>query len=432
MTAPEPAIRGKLVFVNRFYAPDQSATSRMLTDLAVGLARRGFEVHVVCSRQLYEDPEARLAPSEQMAGVLIHRIATTRFGRARWLGRAIDYGSFYASCAMALIGLLGRGDIVVAKTDPPLVSLICALAARWRRAALINWQQDIFPEIASLLGANPLPRWVDTLLRRCRNASLRSAAMNVAIGSRMRDYLEACGTSASRLCIIENWADGALINPRPAESSALRARLSLRDRFVVGYSGNLGRAHEFATLLGAAKALHPDRAFVFLIVGGGAKMNEFKQAVAAEGLDNVRFLPYQPSDRLEDSLAAADVHFVSLLPALEGLIVPSKFYGILAAGRPVIFAGDPRGELANIILGSGCGLTVSVGDSCQLAAELSRLRSAPAACAAMGGRARSLLIERYEARHAIDRWCEILARAQTESPRRARSASRTLRSMDSS
>jgi colanic acid biosynthesis glycosyl transferase WcaI len=407
MNSTTPA-RFKLIFVNRYFAPDQSATSQILTDLAGGLTRRGFNVHVVCSAQLYDNPDARLERTEQLAGVTVHRIATTRFGRHRLAGRAIDYASFYLSCALKLLKLLTRGDIVVAKTDPPLVSLVCALAVKMRGAALINWQQDVFPEIASLLGSNPLPRWLDALLRRWRDASLRAAKMNVVIGSRMLQYFVRAGIPAAQLCVIENWADARQVVPKLPSASALRARLGLLDRFVVGYSGNLGRAHEFETILGAAKALESEPVFAFLIIGGGAKIPAFKRAVAECGLNNVRFLPYQPRDALDDSLAAADVHMASLLPSLEGFIVPSKFYGILAAGRPVVFVGDPDGELSRIILAAQCGLVVNVAACDELATQLCRLRATPNACAAMGRRARELLSEKYDTRAAIEKWSAML------------------------
>jgi colanic acid biosynthesis glycosyl transferase WcaI len=242
--------RRKLIFVNRFFYPDESATSQILSDLARGLAQRGFDVQVICSGQLYEDPGANLPTSEITFGVRVYRVGSTRFGRQRLVGRALDYLSFYAACARRLLRSLHRGDIVIAKTDPPLISVVCALAAKWRGATLINWQQDVFPEVASLLGANPLPSVLDAILRRVRNWSLRTARMNVVIGGRMREHLAACGIPGSRLCVIENWADASGVAPKSPSTSALRLRLGLLDRFVVSYSGNLGRAHEFDTAAG--------------------------------------------------------------------------------------------------------------------------------------------------------------------------------------
>jgi glycosyltransferase involved in cell wall biosynthesis len=408
MIAAEKRMSRRIVFVNRYYDPDQSATSQMLTDLAKGLAASGFNVHVVSSRQLYDDPGTRLAPEQWLFGVRVHRVATTRFGRNRLLGRAMDYASFYLTCAVTLLRLLRRGDVLVAKTDPPLLSILAAPIAKSKRAALINWQQDVFPEVASHLGANPLPSWLDKCLRRLRDASLRAAKMNVLIGGRMREYLAARGIPVSKLCVIENWADDRAIQPKPTTASALRARLGLVDRFVVCYSGNLGRAHEFETLLGAADALKGEPIFIFLIIGNGAKMDALKRGVATRALDNFCFLPYQPRDTLEDSLAAADVHLVSLLPALEGLIVPSKLYGILAAGRPLVFIGDSDGEIGRVIQRAQCGRLVKVGDSEALVDSLRKLEAEPDVRALMGVHALKILCEEFSLKHAIERWVELI------------------------
>jgi glycosyltransferase involved in cell wall biosynthesis len=323
----------------------------------------------------------------------------------------LDYASFYVTCAVMLMKILRRGDALVAKTDPPLLSILAAPIARAKRAALINWQQDVFPEIASHLGAHPLPRWLDNLLKRARDASLRAAKMNVLIGGRMREYLAARGIPESKLCVIENWADGDAIQPKPSSTSALRARLGLLDHFVVCYSGNMGRAHEFETLLGAAEALNGEPRFIFLIIGNGAKMDALKQAVAERTLGNFRFLPYQPRDTLEDSLAAGDVHLVSLLPALEGLIVPSKLYGILAAGRPLIFIGDSGGDIGRVIERTQCGRLVRVGDSTALENTLRNLERERDSLERIGARARKLLSEEYSLQRALERWAVLIRAA---------------------
>jgi colanic acid biosynthesis glycosyl transferase WcaI len=177
----------------------------------------------------------------------------------------------------------------------------------------------------------------------------------------------------------------------------------------VGYSGNLGRAHEFETLLGAARLLRADPDIAFLITGGGARAQALRQAVQTEGLVNLVFQDYQPPELLGDSLAASDVHLVSLLPAMEGLIVPSKIYGILAAGRPAVFVGDPNGDLARLIREHQCGISVQVGQSAQLATQLRELRGDPARLEAMGNRARDLALSRYTSQHAVTQWLTMLS-----------------------
>ncbi len=403
----------KIVFVNRYFFPDQSATSQMLSDLAFGLADRGFTVHVVCSRQRYERADANLPPLERVRGVTVHRVWTTRFGRGHLAGRAIDYATFYASSAARLLLLVSSGDTLVAETDPPLISLVAASVAVLKQARLVNWLHDVFPEIATLLGANPLPAWLDAGLRRLRDMSLRAAAVNVVLGVRMRDLL-ARRIPPAKLCIIENWA-AAEAAPEARAPSELRTRLGLMGKFVVGYSGNLGRAHEFATLLEAASLCRADPDIVFLMIGAGAGMTALEQAVLDRDLANFRFLPLQPRASLNDTLATADLHWLSLLPALEGLIVPSKLYGILASGRPVLFIGDPDGEVARVIEAAGAGLGVAIGQPAELARHIAELKSDPHRRATLSENALRLYRERYTGQRALDRWTHLLA-TQTGDP----------------
>jgi glycosyltransferase involved in cell wall biosynthesis len=161
-------------------------------------------------------------------------------------------------------------------------------------------------------------------------------------------------------------------------------------------------------MLAAAEALRLEPSFVFLIVGGGAKMESLKQAVAMRVLENFCFLPYQPRESLADNLAAADVHLVSLLPVLEGLIVPSKLYGILAAGRPVVFIGDPDGDSARVVRAARCGSVVGVHAAQDLVAALRELSAQPAVRTAMGMQARHAFNEKYGAIRAIERWMNVL------------------------
>jgi glycosyltransferase involved in cell wall biosynthesis len=403
-----------IVFVNRYCHPDHSATSQILSDLASGLTEQGLSVAMIASRQRYDDPSAKLSATECWRGVAIHRLRTSRFGRANLLGRAIDYLTFYLNLPFTLWPLLKRGDVVVAKTDPPLVSLVVALVARLRGAILVNWLQDVFPEVAVALNERSVPRPLAWILQRLRNRSLKSAAMNVAIGTRMADYLVTQGVTAERVQTIPNWAHEDDIRPMPSSQSQLRHALGLDGKFVVGYSGNLGRAHDPDTICDAARQLVNEDIIAFLIIGGGHGYERLKKRATESGLRNIQFLEYQTRERLSDSLAAADLHLVSLQPALEGLIVPSKFYGIAAAERPIAFIGDPDGELARLIAESDCGFSVEQGQADRLAVQILSLASDPERCGAQGRRARQLLSERFSRDAAHRDWLDLLSRLAAE------------------
>jgi colanic acid biosynthesis glycosyl transferase WcaI len=408
----------KVIFVNRFYAPDHSATSQMLTDLAVALAGGGTNVHIVTSRLRYDDPTAALPPFEVIDGVSVHRVPTTRFGRGKLVGRAFDYLSFYFGASGALYRLAREGDIVVAKTDPPLISVPAGWVARLRGARLVNWLQDLFPEVALELGVDAGKGAWSGLLAWLRDRSLKSASRNVVLGRVMRDRLTARRIDPGKIAVIPNWADGAVLRPVGARENALRANWGLTDKFVVGYSGNMGRAHEFQTILDAAGTLRKRPEIVFAFIGGGAQESRIADAAGTANSNIVR-KPYQPREVLAECLSAADVHLVSLRPRLEGLIVPSKFYGIIAVARPTIFIGDPEGELGEVIRSRECGFVVREGDVAGLVGAIEALLGDPALRETMGRNARRVFDERYDMGIAVLSWRRLLADVARESGQRA-------------
>jgi len=344
----------------------------MVSDLAFHLAGRGWEVGVITSRQRYDDANATLAAREVVRGVAVRRVWSTRFGRHFLPGRAVDYATFYLSAMLAM--MRERDATIVAMTDPPMLSVVATLASR----RVVNWLQDLFPEVAMALGIR-VPRFV----RRIRDWSLRKAKRNVIIGESMR---------APNAVVIHNWADAAL---RPLEVP--------HDRFVVGYSGNLGRAHDVSTMLGAMNRLRQDDVEL-VVTGGGAKLDE----VRAANLPNVRLERYAPRERLSESLSAADAQLVTMLPETEGLVVPSKFYGILAVGRPVLFVGARDAELARLVREHRCGLAIESGDADGLARAIRELAADRETARAMGQRGRALYEERFAPAIAFAKWEEVL------------------------
>jgi colanic acid biosynthesis glycosyl transferase WcaI len=399
----------RLIFINRFFAPDHSATSQILSDLAFDLAGAGREVHCVTSRQIYDDPKAALPEREIINGVDVHRVASTGFGRAALIGRSLDYVSFYRSVRRCLNDVVRPGDIVIAKTDPPLLSIVARPAARRNGARLLNWLQDIYPETAVELGVPFMRGPVAASLAALRNATLREAAATVVVGDLMGGKVETLGAPAQRIHVIPNWCNDDDIRLVASADNPLRREWNLADKFVLGYSGNLGRAHEFETVLAAAERLRDQPRVAFLMIGGGKRFAELAAAVQARGLAGAfRFLPYQPRALLSYSLGAADAHWVSLDPRLEGLMVPSKFYGIAAAAKPIVVIGDPNGELGRLVQRHACGFAIAPGDNEALTATLRQLSNAPQTVSEMGSRARQMLDTHFTRRQGLARWRALL------------------------
>jgi colanic acid biosynthesis glycosyl transferase WcaI len=393
----------KIVFVNRFFFPDLSATSQILTDLARDLASRGMEVSVLTGSQAYDDASVTFSHRDCVDGVNVTRIRTSRFGRLRLWGRLLDYMTFYIGAAGHLFATVKPGDIIVAKTDPPLISVVAAIVAWWRGAILINWIQDLFPEVAESLHVLN-NRTAGRLLRKVRNASLHQARWNVVIGDLMAERLVAEGVPSHTIRVIPNWSSGKEIYPIDRHMNELIIDWDLAGKFVVGYSGNMGRAHDFRTLLETAELVAHTSEIVFLLIGDGAQRPWIIRQAETRGLKNVVLKPYQPKSLLALSLSVPDVHLVSLHPELEGLIVPSKFYGIAAAGRPTLYVGDKAGEIPQFLTAHGCGWTVAPGQSSELAGRILELASDMATVDAAGEKARQAFERNFDKPISMQRW----------------------------
>ena len=398
----------KIVFVNRFFYPDHSATSQVLSQLAFELAERGHNIEIISSRLRYDDSAANLAANEIVKNVRVHRVATTGFGR-NWLpGRLLDYLSFYFSASWAMLRIVGKNDVLVAKTDPPLISVVAALACRIKGAKLVNWLQDVFPEVAEALEMKGIPPILHRILRKIRNATLKQAKVNVVIGENMGQRVINQGIPKQSVQVIHNMAVDAVASPLSPAQATLRQQWGLEKHFVVCYSGNLGRAHDYQTMLAAIRHLQKHTDIHFVFIGGGANLEKLRSAIEEEQLHNVSFKPYQPIEQLSQSLAAADIHLVSLRPELEGLIVPSKFYGILSAGRGTAFIGAANGELAQLIEKFNCGITIKQGEPLALANNLLEMTKDQTKTATWGRNARSAYEQNFTKNAIVGSWEDTL------------------------
>ncbi|MEL7048531.1 MAG: glycosyltransferase family 4 protein, partial [Pseudomonadota bacterium] len=329
---------------------------------------------------------------------------------------------FYVSVMIVLLRRLNADDVLVVMTDPPMLPTLAAPLAWIRGARLIVWLQDVFPEVAQRLCSQSfafLLGPVFTLMRLLRNQALRSASSVVVLGSVMAQYIRNQGVDADRVVAIHNWSHGENVRPILASNTPLRTDWGLRDAFVVGYSGNLGRAHDAETLLGAMEQTQkvvlqggasPDQAMplTWVMIGGGWKMRWLEREVHRQGFEHVQFRPYQPRETLSHSLSVLDVHLISLQPQLEGLIVPSKFYGILAAGRPVIFLGQADGEIGRIINEHDIGEVVESADAGALGEAIVRLALRHSWRHDAGVRARHLFEDRFGFETALGKWKRLL------------------------
>lgn len=292
-----------------------------------------------------------------------------------------------------------------------MLSVIGAIVAKIKRATLINWLQDLFPEVAHELGIH-IPSPILSTLKSMRNWSLRAAKYNVVLGELMAEHINSCTGGLEKTLVIPNWAIASKLQPIAACNNSLREQWGLTGKFVVGYSGNLGRAHDYHTIHRAATELRNDTNIVFLFVGDGAGILELRKLCERDALTNMIFKPYQSIEHLNLSLAAADVHWVTLNPNLEGLIVPSKAYGIFAVGRPLLFIGSTNGELGRLVHRNNCGYSIEPGDFKALTDFLLQIKSDANKVAAMSENSRTLYECEFKYGNSLAKWHRILTPRQ--------------------
>jgi len=401
----------KICFFNRSYWPDQAATGQLLTELAEDLVERhGCSVSVVAGRALHgrTRQQRSLWPvtAEERRGVRILRANGTVFPRHRFAGRASNYLTYFAS-AYAASWRLGPQDIVVSLTDPPILGLVALQAARRAGARFVFLCEDVFPDVAVLLD-DFHNETINGTLDRVNRYLLREADAVVALGDRMkRRLVEEKGADANRVHVIHNWADCEAITPKSKDNAFARAH-GLCDRFVLMHSGNVGLSQNLDLLIEAAAKLTSRERLVVAIVGDGTRRLPLQEMAARRGLTNIRFFPYQPKEQLDDSFATADAFLVSLKQGLEGYIVPSKVYGILASGRPFVAAVDPSCEAAVIAREHRCGTIAPPGEPDALASSIAALCDDPAGALAMGENARRAAWQ-FDRRVAVQSYYDLFA-----------------------
>ena len=393
--------RRRLLVLNQYYWPGVEATAHLLTELCEALAA-DYAVTVVTGRLRGRED----APDEETRnGVRVIRARSAVHDRSQLGRRGLNYVTYLGRAAARALSL-GRPDVILCMTDPPMVGALAVLLGRRYRVPVIVLSQDVFPEIAVELKRLSNPVAV-SVLGTITSFALRRADRVVAIGETMGRRLEHKGVQSRRMRVIPNWVDTTTLTPRPRDNEWARAH-GLTEHFVVMHSGNVGHAQNLDNLIRATTFVRDLDDLRAVIVGSGAR--HAAESALAERLEaNVLFLPYQPRELLPESLSSADVHFVGLQRGLAGYVVPSRLYGILAVGRPVIAAVDGESETARVVEASGCGLVIPPGRPDLLAATLRELHGGLHDLEEMGRRGRVYVTETADRSVAFDRYRALLA-----------------------
>lgn len=408
-----PVAPPKILILTHYFHPETAAVAQFTTEIAQDLARRGCEVTVVTSRAPYQRNAPRLPANDRLGPVRIRRALGTRFDKRRLWGRMCNLATFIAGAAVELT--LGfRGYDVLLVCNAPLLGAVGWLGRLLRRRPYVCVVEDIYPDLAVRFGVIGEHSLIRRLWDAVNARVYAKAAVVVTLGERMRATLAAnharTGRSPLTIRVIPSWADGDAIRPLPKTDNPFAREHGTHDKLTILYSGNMGLAHDLETVIAAAAMLRDDPRFFFLFIGDGGKRARLVQMATEARLTNVKFLPYQPLERLPLSLTCGDVSVVTMEQG-RGLIIPSKIYGSLAAGQAILGLVGEATEVADIIERHQCGVRVSPGDVTALAAALRRLADDPTTLAAMQQRARACFEAHFRREMALDAYWETILTA---------------------
>lgn len=390
----------------RFFNIVEPVTS-FFRDLVPYLAQQGVHSDVVISGTEYRTERTGLNEILEHPYVRIKQIPAGFSAMPR--GPFKLWIMFSYTIGASLVSLFGhKTQVNFFLTQPPLYSVwgyVLKFIRGQRYGCLL---MDVYPDVAIRDGLLKDNSVLARFLKGLSSFTLRHADFVIVIGRCMQEYILDMGVRSERVFLIPNWANEREILPVTPAANPLRKQLGLENVFIVLYSGNMGICHFFKDILEVARRLRdvPDIRFVFF--GNGVRRKEIVEAKEKLGLDNVSLFPFQPPEALSASLSLADVHFISLKSGFEGLVVPSKAYGAMAAGRPIVYQGDSRGEIARMIMEENIGAVVKQDDPDSLEKVILNYYENVEMSTTQGERARRLATTKYSSVSALERYYQIL------------------------
>jgi colanic acid biosynthesis glycosyl transferase WcaI len=389
-----------IVLVNEFYHPDLCASAVVAADHAAkfAAARPDWRFTVLTSNRAWADPDTIYPDYEVIDGVHVVRVARPALRRKSLLARGIGFFAFQRN-ALRAAERLGPIDLVIGTTAPPQGARIAAMIAKLHRCPYVYKVLDVYPEVVEALGQIRLSSVFFDRWRRSDMKIMRRAAAVVAISETMLKHLSDTRDLPYELrhVIHDGFDDARLAFTGPNDFRALTAPPGV---FVVQYAGNMGLSHPFETILEAAWRLRDDPSIRFQFIGDGPQ----REKIARDLPPNARLLDYQPADRLGMILDAADLCLISQHRDLYDCALPYKIYAILAAGRPTIFLGNPKSDIAEWLRIHDCGFSLIQGDTDALIESIQHLKNDPARCVEMGRHARNLFVTTFHSDRAVKDW----------------------------
>jgi colanic acid biosynthesis glycosyl transferase WcaI len=394
--------------VSELYFPEQSATGYYLTRIAEALAQSG-DVRVISGQPTYAARGIRAPRTELRNGVAIFRCRATTFAKDQLLGRVINLATFTIAAFITGVLQFRRGDNVIAVTNPPTIPFVIALACALRGAHCYILVHDVYPDAMIAAGMLVERSFAAKMLRSLHRWLYRAVAHVIVLGRDMSTLIQRrAGTGACAITIIPNWADTDVIAPSSRADNTLLTQHRLDDKFVIQYSGNMGRTHGIECILNAAVKLSSSDRIHFLFIGSGAKREWLECEAGRLRVSNCTVLPPQRREDLTVSLNACDIAIIAFVPGMSGVSVPSRMYNVMAAGRPIIAVADEDSELALVVKEERIGWVVLPDHVDDLVAAILQAAGDPEMLAGMGARARQAAEEKYSYKHVAAMYARLI------------------------
>jgi len=398
----------KLLIITQFFPPDYAATGQLIQELAHNLGQNDIQVNIFTGQPGYVFKEQQAPKIEVQSNLHIRRSKTVQICSKRIRAKAVNGIIFTLRSAWYLLRNARKNNLVLLTTAPPFLGIAGYIVNLCFGSEYICLIYDLYPDAVIELGIISRQHLITKLWRKLNEMVWKRSKKIIVLSETMKQRITLQHPEmVDKISVIHNWANSDWIVPLPKQENWFARQHQLDHKFTVLYSGNMGRCHDLDTILAAMKLLR-NQPVQFVFIGAGAKHELCRQEVTKFKLDNCTFLPYQDKANLPYSLTACDLALVSIAPGLEGVVAPSKLYGIMAAGKAIAAICEPHSYLRQIIDDARCGAYVDNNDSQGLAAFIMDLAINPKLATDLGDAGRSYMIGNFTPQIIARQYCEVL------------------------
>ncbi len=397
-----------LLIITQFFPPDYAATGQLIQELANNLGENNIQVNVFTGQPGYAFQQGQAPNKEVGKNLTVRRSRTVKIGSTRIRAKALSGIIFTLRATLTLFKNGRKNNVALLTTAPPFLSIAGYVANLFLGLEYICLIYDLYPDAVVELGVTSEDSFITKLWNKI-NALVwqRSKKLVVLSETMKRRITDRHPQVADKISVIHNWADEEWIKPIQKQENWFAREHGIDRKFTVLYSGNMGRCHDVDTILGTIELLQ-NEPVQFVFIGAGTKHEICRQTVKELKLNNCTFLPYQDKTNLPYSLTACDLALVSIAPGLEGVVAPSKLYGIMAAGKAIAAICEPHSYLRQIIDDAECGASFDNENSQALADFIVDLATNPESSVDMGKAGRKYMVENFTPKIIAKQYCNVL------------------------